>query len=871
MSTNKVAVIFDRAMHEARRYWCDRVDDLSFSQHLPLDHPRSRDGERQMSHFEYTLDSDVHALLERATAGQPFLRYTSLVLGIMICCSKYSGQASTTILSPVELEPGVSNLLAIGGAIDRAASFKSALISTRELLADAYQNRQYPFSRLLLDLPVDRRPKQLHIIIALEEFNGQLPEECSDIGVLFQTRGDATVAVVRFDSRAYEEATLRQFLRSCDAILRTGLTDMSLPIRGLAVDVPAPVGELAHPSTHVTGGESAGRHVVHTSVDTRIQWQAEQRPDAAAVLDGERIFTYRMLFERVASLAETIAAIRVDRRKPIGVLMEPSPESISAMLAVMRAGAPFAPIRPLSTTHSIEQVLNVLGCECIVCKDEHLGHLREYVTGLKLAITVSVGTNNECKYVPVELAPSNSPMPAPTEGWTNADGFARPACVVPNGNAASAIAHGELLGLFDWLNELCGVTAADRALLTPSLGLCEQLYDTLGMLSAGASVEILDSSSASQAAGLARRLMSPAITVWDVPTPLMQNILDHVAALRGNSEGARGARVILLPGEKQCSMLQERLRGLFPTARVAGVYAVPGFHLWTTMFAAEGERQAVAQPIPGFEHRVLNTLGESSPLLAKGDLHVQRLGEGVDRSATPWPRVQRLDATRMRWLRGHNHSFIKSDCCVELTELEAALCRHERIRGAEVLAVRMDGDAEQQVIAFIIADETTILSAESARDFLVLGGGLDLIPDRFVVLPEFPLLADGSIDTDALLRRFVSSGSRPGVLRGGTNSAIYTQLKRMWVDVLEVAAIDDDDSFFSSGGNSLKATLLIARIRDEFQVELSVQSFFRKPTARAVADLIAAASTNAIAMDKEPDVQVVPRQDYRVLLTSTGN
>jgi acyl carrier protein len=64
----------------------------------------------------------------------------------------------------------------------------------------------------------------------------------------------------------------------------------------------------------------------------------------------------------------------------------------------------------------------------------------------------------------------------------------------------------------------------------------------------------------------------------------------------------------------------------------------------------------------------------------------------------------------------------------------------------------------------------------------------------------------------------------------------------IWQTLLGIERVGVDDSFFDLGGHSLLATQLISRLRDTFQVELSLRSFFETPTiaslARAVAESV---------------------------------
>jgi non-ribosomal peptide synthetase component F/acyl carrier protein len=867
----KAPLIFDKAMQEARRYWRDRLEAISYAGHIDLDHPRRRDGGRTISSFDHSLDSSVSGLLERVSAGNAFLRFTCLLVGLKICCSKYSGQSSVTIFCPSEPQAGPANLLPIGSIIEPGATFRDTLVATKQLLAESYRRQSYPLSRMLFDVPESRRPKHLHMIAAFEGFNGTVPDEECDIAAVFQTRNGATTALIRWDAALLDEATIRQFFLTFDMILGAGLREMSRPIAELASEVSCVAG------TEPCCAEPAAAE--KASVYERIECHSSRCPDALAVIDGDRLTTYGLICQHAGKLADAIRASGVDVGRPIAILLDASTDFIVSMCGVLKAGCSFAPIRPLSATHSTAEMLSALGCECIICSEEHLPYLREAGTGLRHAITVDLaGSVDAHKIVSCDLdgtsvSPQAGARPAP-------DGLFRPACVLLNGRvkelSATPVDDADLLALFDWLTHFYGIGPTDRCLLTPSLGLCEQLFDTLGMLTCGASVEIPQGACANDAANLARRLMSGTITVWDVPTALMQNMLSDLSLLRAGPEGVNQPRAILLTGEKQCSVLSSRLRELFPAARIGGLYAAPGTQLWTTAFPV-GERVAerhdgtVAQPIRSFEHRVLNPQGEPVPPLAKGELYVSGSLTASRRSSTvsTGMRVQRLDSSRLRWLRGEEHRFPKFDCFVELTDVEAALSRHDDIAGAEVLSVGDAPNGGGQVVAFIVTKDQA-LSAEAARDFLVVTGGVDLIPDRFVILDEFPLLADGAIDRDALLRDFVSRAEGSTSQVSAASPEIRATLKSLWLEVLQIADVDEDESFFTRGGNSLKATLLIARIRNEFGVELSVQSFFRQPTPHAVAELIAAETTKGVVKEREPEFQAVSRERYRVQLSATN-
>src|SRR6185503_19835502 len=190
--------------------------------------------------------------------------------------------------------------------------------------------------------------------------------------------------------------------------------------------------------------------------------------------------------------------------------------------------------------------------ECTLCQPEQVEDIRQFT--------------NAPHIVPVGERPSRPP------GGQDARPPGEIACVL----SGVAVTHADLAAVFQWLNDRCGITANDRVLLSPGLGASEQLYDTLGILCDGGSFELIDSASVRDLSVLAERLLSPSITVWDLPAPLAQNLIPELLARRSD----RGPRNILLSGEKQSGALAE----CFPNARITGLYAAPSTGIWSTYF-----------------------------------------------------------------------------------------------------------------------------------------------------------------------------------------------------------------------------------------------------------------------------------------------
>ncbi len=122
------------------------------------------------------------------------------------------------------------------------------------------------------------------------------------------------------------------------------------------------------------------------------------------------------------------------------------------------------------------------------------------------------------------------------------------------------------------------------------------------------------------------------------------------------------------------------------------------------------------------------------------------------------------------------------------------------------------------------------LARERLPDFMV--------PAAWVVLERLPLTPSGKIDRRALPApegEVVEEDVRP------PQGPVEEILALVWAQVLGLERVGVDQSFFDLGGHSLMAMQLLARVRDAFQVELSVRSLFEAPTVAGFARAIEAA------------------------------
>ncbi|MHC8306664.1 non-ribosomal peptide synthetase [Pseudomonas sp. PB3P13] len=104
-------------------------------------------------------------------------------------------------------------------------------------------------------------------------------------------------------------------------------------------------------------------------------------------------------------------------------------------------------------------------------------------------------------------------------------------------------------------------------------------------------------------------------------------------------------------------------------------------------------------------------------------------------------------------------------------------------------------------------------------------------------------LADGSLDSYALFPTTATDNAEE--IKSG--SALQTLIGRIWGEQLQVEQVGSDDHFFLLGGNSIAATQVVARLREELGLELNLRLLFEAPTLGAFTCAVARLQDGGLA------------------------
>ncbi|WP_394839236.1 amino acid adenylation domain-containing protein [Pendulispora rubella] len=115
-----------------------------------------------------------------------------------------------------------------------------------------------------------------------------------------------------------------------------------------------------------------------------------------------------------------------------------------------------------------------------------------------------------------------------------------------------------------------------------------------------------------------------------------------------------------------------------------------------------------------------------------------------------------------------------------------------------------------------------------------------MVPASIVVLDAFPKTTTNKVDRRALPAPGDEDGrERTRYVAPRTTEEV--QIQQIWQEVLQLRSVGVHDDFFDLGGHSLLAVRLMATIKRQLGVDLSLSTLFRGFTIEKMADLAAAA------------------------------
>jgi len=857
-------------------YWLTQLSDAPALLDIPTDKPRPAAQTYNGSGSSLVLDTELRKQLQTLAQQKQVTLFMLLLSAFDVLLSRYAGSEEIVVGTPIsgrqhtELEGVVGiflNTLAIAADTSGNPGFSDFLKSNKQTILDAYAHQDLPFEMLVDELQPNRDMSHSPVFQIMFTLNNQQNNQAEsssaeagfepvgfdygtakfDLNLSMTDSGDSLGAYLEYNSDLFNKVTIdamlvrfRQLLKAIVAAPDTGIADLPL------------LSDIEQTKIITGFNDTATDYGIPRPVHQRVEQQARKTPDAIAVHGTDQALTYDTLNSRANALAAALTSQGVQRGQFVAISCERSVEMTIAVLAVLKAGATYVPVDPDYPAERIDYMLGDCGAVLLI------SNLAE-----PPAAAVPVLNLND-----FDFAAGQTPD-TPESGVTAADSAY---AIYTSGSTGKpkgvVLTHAGLDNLIGWQNSQPGLDKPSRTLQFASLSFDVSFQELFTTWAQGGTVVMISEEQRKDLAALSTLIADKQIERLYMPYAALQPLAE---LLTDRNDLELKLQDVISAGEQL--LITPALRKLFErsSARLHNQYGPSETHVVTAL-TLKGDSEnwpalpGIGKPVGNTRCYILDAGGHPVPVGVPGELYlagiqVARGYIGRDKLtaekfiADPfnpdadYPRMYRT-GDKARYLADGNIEFLGRiddqvkfrGFRIEPGEIEAVLTGHPSIK---LVAVTVPGTgSSQKLVAYAATESGATVDGAELRDYAKQHLPDYMVPTHFVILEELPLTPSGKVARRLLPEPEFERDAQQGFQAPETPTE--ESLCNIWSVVLDVAQPGVTDDFFELGGHSLLATRVIARIREQFGVELPLRVLFETPTIRQIAVAVQELSGTAL-------------------------
>ncbi len=874
-------------------YWRGRLADAPALE-LPLDRPRPAEETHKGGLHRFALPAGLGKRLREFNRMENATPFMTMLGAFQILLSRLSGQNDILVGTPIanrrrlELEALIgflANTLVLRLDLSGVPDFREIVARVRRSTLDAFEHQDLPFEKLVEELNPARdlaRHPFFQVLFGIQDVPPRrLDLEGLEVSVVpgaggtthfdlelnVSATGGDWAGYIKYNSDLFDTATIARMAVQFGILLGGLLANPDLEVSRQPLMEADERRRLLSARNPPRANAAAGLRVHET-----VALVAADAPGRPAATLGDASIGYGELVERADRLARRLIALGVGPDVPVGLCVPRTLDLPVAVLGILRAGGACVPLDPELPDGRLALMLADARPAVVVVQPG----LEPRVGGAG-HVTVPVDASGP------ETAAATLYKPRVRAG---ADDLAY--ILFTSGSTGRpkgvAVPHRTLENLVEWQVRASGLAPGARTLQFASPGFDVAFQELFATWCGGGTLVMADEATRRDAAALARLVRGASVARVFVPFA----VLDALAsALCDGPGGPHALREVITAGE--ALRVTPAIRSMFarwPGMVLVNQYGPTETHVATAWTLAGPpadwpSRPPIGHPVANTSALVLDGHLQPVPIGVAGELYLG--GDGLARGYVGSPSstaarfvadpfdpaggarlyrtgdwCRRLPDGAIEFLHRRDDQVKIRGHRVETGEVASVLGGAPGVRAC-VVSAEADAGGDTRLVAHVVPmDPGSPPERAALRDFVRRQLPDAMIPAGIVFLPALPLTANGKVD-----RRALPSAESKEPETGGSHAYVAPRtpvedaVAGIWRDVLGTSRAGIHDDFFASGGHSLMAMRLVARVRAVFSVELPVRTLFQHPTLGALAGNILALG------DAAPRMRIVPLEAGR--------
>lgn len=859
---------FDETKQEQKvEYWEKQLEGCT-PLNLPTDFVRPPIQSTKGNEYTFTIDKEVTSQLNQISNYKGTTLFVTLLAAYKVFLYKYSGQKDITVGTPVvnreqadidQLIGFFANTVVIRSLLDGTLPFDELLDNLKATTIEAFQHQDAPFHRIVER--VDKYRDQSRTPLFQTMFELQYDDTFNDLSF-----GEASMSSImhqqdraQFDlmfSVFEVEDTLKVKVQYCtDLFMFSTIQRMTenfkVLLASLSQNAKAKIADLAI----ITKAESNqlltefnGPKVNYSQDVTYLdlfEEQVKNRPDAVAYVAGDEMITYSDLDKRSNQIARYLEGRNIQKEDLVPICMDRGIDMMVAIIGVLKSGGAFVQIDTTYPKSRAAYIVENVAATVVLTTMEHQ-LLFENFSGAIIAVDRVKSMLNDISSEPIEKKISNSNLAYViyTSGSTG----------MPKGVLLN---HGGMLNHMYGMIDALKMNVSSHMAQTASVSFDISVWQMLTLPIIGGKTTIYSKADILQPEEFLSKITEDKISVLELVPSYIETLLD-IYALDRKPETFSKLKYLLVTGEAVKKKLIERFFNEFPNLILVNAYgpseASDDITLHLMDKAPHGDTVPIGKPLQNVNIYIVDTFGKICPIGVQGELWVSGINvargylNDPEKTASAFcndpfsAQGQRLYKTGdiAKWLPDGTIEFIdRKDYQVkirghriELGEIENQLMETNKVKQAVVLA-QVNDTGDKELVAYLVPQNNTEKGV--VKEMLKEKLPEFMIPARFHFLDELPLTKNGKIDKKALLE--FKEAKEEKELAIAPRNATEEKLVQIFKEVLaRKEDVGIHDNFFAIGGQSLKAVMLVSRIKNELGISIQIKDVFATPTIASLSE-----------------------------------
>lgn len=853
----------DMAAQEA--WWMDRLAGPAPVLDLPSDHLRpslkTYGGHRET----LRLGADITRTLHRLSRDLNSTLFMTLLSAYALLLHRLSGQEEIIVGVPTagrglegseRLVGYCAHILPVRSRLAGQPVYADYLAGLRDELLTDYEHRDYPFAWLIEKLENRCDANRAPLVTALFNLDRPvavddmpdlkvrwLPQPISstafDLNLNITEVDEGLVADLDGNTDLWKPATIRRILGQFRTLLQGICMDCH---QGARVIPLLDAGDLKLlDEWNETRTDYPHDRCIHQIFET----QAEQTPDATAIVSADLHLTYRQLNQAANRLAHHLRKLGAGPETRVGICLERSPELIVGLFAILKSGAAYVPLDPSYPSERLTYIVEHAEVKILITEKAVHSVLSIHAESLVFVDADREQIARQSNLKPATGAVSgNAAYVIYTSGSTG-----KPKGVV--------IEHRPVINFLASMRRQTSLSTKSVMLAITSVSFDTAVLEIYLPLVFGARVVLVGTQQARDGKELGRIIRESQVTMMQATPSTYRLITEEDPDSLGSVEVISGGDA--LPADLGRILLSHSsgVQNLYGPTETTVYSSLHDLSDCSAMPMAERDGYVpLGRPIDNTRLYILDKEAVKAGYLCPvaigvpGELYIG--GEGLARGylSRPGLTAERFlpdpftaiagarvyssgDLTSFRAdgvidflgrldfqvkVRGHR---------IEIGEIEAVLARHADVKQCVVTAQKR-GAGQFRLVGYVVPAGKAP-GVPALRSYLADSLPAYMIPEVFVMLNSLPMTPNRKVDRTGL-----PAPSESAQVTGSPYVAPRTitekKLAEIYCEVLELKRISIDDGFFELGGHSLLATKIRSRILTAFDAEVEARRVFELPT-----------------------------------------